>query len=1010
MDLRARRRLVLSAGLIGVCFTAGGAVRADSRRVPDNRPIRFELNQGQVDGQVRFLGRGPGFSMFLTGTEAIIAPQSSAKPRLRMTVLRANPRSQTVGLSELPGKANYYLGKDPSKWRVNVPTYARVKYSGVYPGIDLVYYSDQGQLEYDFIVAPGANPTAIGLAVDDVARGAETTAAPFRLESSGDLIVATKGGELRFHRPVLYQSAPGGGRISVDGHYAKRGKGEIGFEVGRYDRTKPLVIDPVLTYSTYLGGGQTEARAVKLDSAGNIYVVGTTNSLTFPTVNPAQGNAPFGDGFVSKFTPDGSALVYSTYFGGNGFDQVNGIAVDTAGNAFVTGFTQSTDLPILNALQPAITPPGTPGSGEAFVAKFSPGGSLIFSTYLGGSLNDAGTSVAVDAAGYAYIAGVTTSTDFPVTAGAFQRFHGGTGFEIYNPNADAFVAKIRPDGSALEYSTFLGGNNFLSDGNDDAAAIAVDGTGNAYVVGTTSATDFPVTGSAFQPGSPGSQNNAFVSKLSPNGSSLLYSTYIGGTCNPLPPGFLVTGAFGLAADDTGHAFVAGVTECADFPIVNALQGTFGGGSSYDTFIARFDTTQSGASSLQFSTFFGGSGAAVVAALALDGAGHLYIAGGAHPPIPTTQGALQPECIASSCGFLSKFTVDGSHLLYSTYLAGSRFSTGVSGLAATPTDVLLTGTTESPDFPITANAFQTTFQSSEDAFVTRLHFRLFIPPVIDPLPVLVSDGSTFAFTVGPVDDLVQPLTFDAVGVPAGITVSPSHFELAPTPDTGASQTLTTDLGISVTPGTYSFSVVEHTTNATTPVTVNVTASTAGTVHVIDTLRSLGCIDSAGVANALSSKLTAAQSQVGAGQVQAALNTYEALLNQLRAQNGKHLTSACVSGGVTFNPAAVLASDTRDLSAHVASAVANPVLGYVVDAANGGIAGATVSLFDASNALIATVTTDVTGFYFFATTAASPGAQYQAVVTKMPSPFSTSSPASQTFTWTGGEMILSNFTLH
>lgn len=1039
------RFFMVSLGLVALCVAANaaapasndrgaGSVRPTAQRILRNNdiklPLSFELNAGQADARVRFLSRGRGYSLFLTGSDAVLTLRSggtstatselgklppsplsrsqSEQTSLRLAILGANSKARVVGLEELPGIANYYIGNDPSKWRVNVPTYAKVKYENVYPGVDLVYYGNQQQLEYDFVVAPGADPKTIGLALRNIS--AATARPRLRLDGSGDLVGYVNGSELRFHKPVVYQSAANGERMPVEGRYSIRGKSQISFEVGSYDRSKPLVIDPVMTYSTFLGGGVTDdATGIALDSSGNMYIVGITNSTDFPTVNAFQGaNAgPGDDVFVAKLKADGSALLYSTYLGGSdAFERAGGIAVDASGNAYVAGATFSTNFPLVNPLQSCC------GGGDAFIAKIGADGSLAFSTYLGGSLTEFGVSIALDSQGYIYVAGTTLSADFPgVTANVVQPLHGGAGFEIYNPNADVFVAKIKPDLSGLAYATYLGGSNFYNSGSDSLSGLAVDSTGNAYVVGHTRSTDFPVTASAFQATNQGANggNNGFVSKISPDGSALLYSTYLGGSN--------VDVAYCVAVDDAGHAYVAGTTTSTDFPTVNALKSTHG--DFEDGFVAGFDTTQAGASSLLFSTYFGGSSTDTPVGAALDGAGHLYVVGSTSSgDFPTTANALQGSCADLGCGFLSKLTTDGQTLLYSSYLGGSGIGTGINGVAAKTRNVWVTGLTYSTDFPITANALQSTLKpgtskfTTVDAFVSSFSFRPFLPPIISPLPVFLASDGTVAFTVGPVDDLLGPLVFDVVGQPSGMTVSPTHFELTPPPNDTASQSIAVTLGPSLTPATYTFSIVEQATHTSTPVTVNVTASTASTAQVIATLLSAGCIDSAGTANALTNKLYAAQSQASSGQVQDAVNTYSALINQLQAQNGKHIASACTLGGIGFSPATVLIGDVRGLSAALkTSGTPNPILGYVVNSANSGLAGATLTLFDSANVPVAAATTDATGFYFFANTGAlSPGSEYTVRVTGFPSPLSVSTPASQSFKWAGTGIALGSFALN
>jgi hypothetical protein len=574
-------------------------------------PLSFEPNQGQTDPQVKFLSRGPGYSLFLTSTEAVLAlrkpdHQGDAKPprslkiarpavkaahqaeasALRVTLVGANGKARSEGIAPVAGRSNYLIGNDPKKWRTDVPNYGKIAYRNVYPGIDLIYYgTDQRQLEYDFIVAPGADPKAIGLRFSG-AKG-------LRINDKGDLVIAVGGGEVIHHAPAIYQES-GGKRQPVAGKIAFRGRDLIGFDVASWDRDRPLLIDPVVVYSTFLGGSGPDAgSAIAVDASGDAYVTGYTESLNFPvtagafqTTQPGVDNA-----FVTKLNPSGTALVYSTYLGGNYYDVGNGIAVDASGDAYVTGYTGSTNFPTTaGAFQTA------PDSinGNAFVTELNPSGSApVYSTYLGGD-SAAGYGIAVDASGDAYVTGGTGPTDFPVTAGAFQTTQRGLG--------NAFVTKLNPSGTALVYSTYLGGNHY-----DVGNGIAVDASGDAYVTGYTGSANFPTTAGAFQTtnnaanGSP----NGFVAKLNPAASgtaSLVYSTYLGGSATRAGDG---DSGQGIAVDASGDAYVTGYTYSTNFPTTaGAFQTTLRGGSN--AFVAKLNPAASGTPSLLYSTYLGGS--------------------------------------------------------------------------------------------------------------------------------------------------------------------------------------------------------------------------------------------------------------------------------------------------------------------------------------------------------------------------------------------------------------------
>jgi hypothetical protein len=689
-------------------------------------PLSFELNLGQTDGQVKFLSRGSGFSLFLTNDEAVIdlkrtgpshidprrrfakprrmpdTDGSSASVKVRMQLLGANMASRVVGAAELPGKVNYFIGNDPAKWRTNVPTYAQVKYENVYPGVDLIYYGNQGRLEYDFVVAPGSDPGLIALRFRD---GSDVA-----IDQNGDLLLNSE--DVRFQKPVVYQNNDRT-RKPVESQYLMTADNTIRFTVGDYDRSKPLVIDPVLVYSTYLGGsgGVEDASSIAVDASGNAYVTGTASS-GFPTMNAIQPTPKSSqDVFITKINASGSALLYSTFLGGSAEDFGLGIAVDLSGNVYVTGRVQSFDFPLFNALQPDRTLCcGTGGLGSGFVAKLNPAGSaLIYSTYLGGFGQDWGTAIAADAAGNAYVTGRTGFDGFPTTPNALQPNLGGTPGVAHN----AFVTKINPNGSALVFSTFLGGSGRPLPGGsreinsgDTAFGIAVDPAGNVYVAGTADSDNFP-TVNALQPTLKGLQN-AFVAKINASGSALVYSTYLGGS--ELDRGF------GITADSSGNAYVTGQTFSADFPTVNALQSTLVDNSN--AYLTKFNPS---GSALVYSTFFGIESAGGVA---VDHLGNAYISGFTSSPDFPTLNAPQPTFGGGSLdAFVAEINPSGNALVYSTFLGGSGLdATGLGdarGIALDPLgNVYVTGVTDSTDFP-TANPLQPHKLGFGSAFVTKI---------------------------------------------------------------------------------------------------------------------------------------------------------------------------------------------------------------------------------------------------------------------------------------------------
>src|SRR6266571_2575725 len=498
--------------LIAFVFSAQGTqasevpsdVKARLQEAYGNLPLSFEANQGQTDRQVQFLSRGPGYTLFLAPSEAVLALKQAqregedpslitrhASPRyeetvLRMRLLNANPKPKMVGSDEQPGKVNYFIGKDPAKWRTHIPTYAKVTSHAVYPGVDLVYYGHQRQLEFDFVVAPGADPNAIRLQFEG----------PDRLEvdAQGNLVLHVASGAIRLPKPLVYQTA-NGARHAVSGRYVLTGPHQVSFLVAAYDTSQPLVIDPTLVYSTYLGGSGTDfGLGIAVDAAGSAYVTGATSSTNFPTASPLQAaNGGGFDAFVSKLNAAGSGLVSSTYLGGSGGDGGSGIAVDAAGSAYVTGDTDSPNFPTASPLQAA-----NGGGNDVFVSKLDAAGSaLLYSTYLGRSGGDGGSGIAVDAAGSAYVTGQTDSPNFP-TANPLQAANGG--------GDDAFVSKLNSTGSALLYSTYLGGS-----GGDYGLSIVVDAAGSAYVAGLTDSPNFP-TASPLQAAN-GGGGDAFVAKI-----------------------------------------------------------------------------------------------------------------------------------------------------------------------------------------------------------------------------------------------------------------------------------------------------------------------------------------------------------------------------------------------------------------------------------------------------------------------------------------------------------------
>ena len=609
---------------------------------------------------------------------------------LSLRFIGSNPSAKIKARKEEPGIVNFFIGNDPAKWQTNLHSYAEIVYHELWPGIDLIFRNTDGVLKYDFIIQTGANLNNIRLAYD----GADNIS----LDADGNLLIHTPMGILTEQRPVSYQ-LNGEHQWPVSTKFALERQPDsslvFGFTVGAdYDPRYSLVIDPGLAYSTCLGGsGFDDGFGIAVDTSGYAYITGLTESTEFPTTLGSfhlslKGAA---DAFVIKLNPAGSALVYSTYFGGSGIDIGNNIAVDISGNAYVTGLTNSTDFPTTpGALQTSLK-----GDSNAFITKLSPNGSTpVYSTYLGGSTFDDGFSIAVDISGSAYVTGVTKSTDFPITPGAFQTSFKGI--------ADAFITKLNSAGSALVYSTYLGGSTF-----DNGLGIAVDTSSNAYVTGFTQSTDFPTTPGAFQT-SLKSIMNAFVTKLAPTGSVLVYSTYLGGSNQDV--------GNGIAVDISGNAYVTGLTDSIDFPTTpGAFQITFKGGR--DAFITKLNPA---GNALAYSTYLGGSNQDEIFGIAVDASGNAYVTGlTKSTDFPTTPGAFQTSLKGDADAFVTKLNPTGSALVYSTYLGGSIFDDGFDIAVDTSANAYVTGLTESKDFPTTPGAFQTSLKGQRNAFVAKL---------------------------------------------------------------------------------------------------------------------------------------------------------------------------------------------------------------------------------------------------------------------------------------------------
>ncbi|HEV3036861.1 MAG TPA: SBBP repeat-containing protein [Candidatus Angelobacter sp.] len=672
-------------------------------------PLSFEPNLGQSSSRVRFLSHGSGYTLFLTTEEAVLSFISSGSgtyrkaSSVRLCLAGARPEPQLTAEDALPGRSNYFIGNDPARWRKDIPQYSRVRYHDVYPGIDLVYYGNQGRLEYDFVVHPGADPKKIALRTEDSGR--------VQIDSNGDLLLAAGDHGVRWKKPTIYQTIAGQKKL-IAGRYVMR-SGRLGFRLGAYDPTRDLVIDPVLDYSTFLGQvGSGSARSIAVDRFGNAYVTGDTNNDTFPTKNPIQAQPTPGNFFaifIAKLNPEGTALVYSTYLSGSQLDSGRGIAVNSQAEAYITGLTLSPDFPTKNAVQP-VKNSTDPFAFSAFVTKLNASGNeLVYSTYLGGSGSDDAEGIAVDREGNAYITGSASSTDFPVV-NAFQNSLRGGQFDV-----DAFVTKLNPSGRKIIYSTYLGGTR-----GDSASAIAVDELGEAYVTGSTSSTDFPVQ-NAIQPQNAGGNSDVFVTKLNARGDGLIYSTYMGGAKNE-------TGN-AIAVDERGAAYVTGSTTSADFPTSQPIQ-SFNLGqpcappqplrhfACVDGFVFKIGPA---GDRLDYSTFLGGTDTDSGSAIAVDESGNAYVTGGTQSadfPVRQPLQAFNLGHNPNACGspqisgpcedvFVTKIDREGTTLVYSTFLGGSSRDFPGSVAVDRRGSAYVFGSTFSSDFVTTPRAFEPT---------------------------------------------------------------------------------------------------------------------------------------------------------------------------------------------------------------------------------------------------------------------------------------------------------------
>jgi RHS repeat-associated protein len=747
-------------------------------------PVSFELNMGQVDPRVKFVSHGGGYDLFLTADEAVLTlvtdDSDDTKPMrflesrrgpfrrrrrrvassgstLRFQMVGADLQAKINGSDELPGKTSYFIGNDSAKWRTGIPSYSRVRYSNVYPGIDLIFYGDQRQLEYDLSVAPNADPEKIALRIDG--------ASQIRIDETGNLSIDVDGGRVQMRKPVVYQGS-GPSRHAVEGGYILTAENTIKFSIGSYDRTQPLTIDPAVDYSTYLGGTADDwANSIAVDASGDAFVAGRTLSTDFPiSSGPFQStnkSPTNGTIFLTEMNPTGTAVLYSTYIGGSVGQEAFWISLDssTPANVYLTGWTCSSDFPTtsnayLNVFTPQACSLGNPVYTTMFVTKLNPAlsgtSALVYSTYLGGNADEVGQGIAVDSSGNIYVTGSTFSTNFPVTSGAFQT-------SIRGNLGNAFLTRLDPSksGSAsLIYSTYLGGTGQAASGTGDVGfGVKVDATSNAYVTGYTGSTDFPTTASAFMQSFPtGGGGPAFLSKINTAGtgsSSLVYSSFLGGTGADI--------GVSLALGPSNFTYITGGTSSSDFPVTTgaylttAPTNTTANGVA---FLSVIDTGESGENSLIYSSYLGGTNGDYGSGIAVDSSGYAYIAGVTlSTDFPTTAGTYQTTFAGCGSGFISELLPLGNgsaDLAYSSFYDGTE---GVSVCSAgtvgafdialdSSANAYLTGLTGATNFPIApANAFQTTLKGPSDAYIAKLT----VTPKVLPVPAITTLSLTSGIT-------------------------------------------------------------------------------------------------------------------------------------------------------------------------------------------------------------------------------------------------------------------------
>jgi hypothetical protein len=708
--------LCLSATLLN-CLTSIGVAQkrhplAVKKEALSQSPLSFEANHGQAGPVTDFLVRGRQFSVSLSATRAAI---DVGKENLSLQFVGSDGEAEAIGEQLLTEKTNYLIGNNPKDFRTNIPHYAKARFKQVYSGVDVVYSGDQGRLKYDIVIAPGTDPNVIKIQYAGVKE--------IKTDRHGNLVLDMAGGSVVQPKPIVYQSGKDK-RQYVTGSYVIQNKNQIAFRIGDYDKSRELVIDPVLVFATYLGGsGVEEGMGVATDSEGNAYIVGTTNSLNFPTT-PGTFQAAKNTGkdvFVTKVNPGGSSIVYSTYIGGALDDSGYGIAIDSEGNAYITGTTASANFPTTTGVVQA----SNGGNTDAFVTKLNKtGSSLVYSSYLGGSDNEEGFGIALDFSGNASVTGVTASNNFTVTSSAMQSSLAGP--------TDAFITRLNANGNGRLFSTYVGGS-----GADIGFGIAVDLSNDSVIAtGTTESMDFPTTSGAFRTVSAGS-TDAFVVKLDKAGS-VNYATLLGGSG--------IDVGLGVAVDHNGNAYVNGLTDSSNFPTTAGSMQQVNGGGESDAFVTKLGPT--GAVPV-YSTYLGGSGTDTAAGIALGFGGKAILSGTTTSNnFPLTGDANQSILNGGKDAFLSRLRQDGSGALYSSLVGGEQAEEAFGIAMDAGANSYVVGTTSSSNFPTTPGAFQTTGAGGTDGFLVKVG-----PGSDSPLHLLFDSSGPAVDQVAGVDTLL-----------------------------------------------------------------------------------------------------------------------------------------------------------------------------------------------------------------------------------------------------------------